>query len=110
MIWIKIILNKKPTLLKKFINKTERMTNSEKKIYAELDKANAHPYGARPFKRENYINKFKVLTDKIIDKKESSRFLKTVQNLKNLKSGELFKLNIMVSKKYLKRNKLKGIF
>jgi len=84
--------------------------NNGKKIYAQLDKADAHPHGARPFKRENYINKFKVLTDKIIDKKESSRFLKTVQNLKNLKSGELFKLNILVSKKYLKRNKLKGIF
>ena len=76
----------------------------------QLDKADAHPYGTRPFKRENYINKFKILTDKIIDKKESFRFLKTVQRLKNLKSGELFKLNIMVSKKYLKRNKLKGIF
>ena len=84
--------------------------NNGKKIYAQLDKADAHPYGARPFKRENYINKFKILTDKIINKKESSRFLKTVQRLKNLKSGELFKLNIMVSKKYLKRNKLKGIF
>ena len=84
--------------------------NNGKKIYAQLDKADAHPYGTRPFKRENYINKFKILTDKIIDKKESSRFLKTVQRLKNLKSGELFKLNIMVSKKYLKRNKLKGIF
>ena len=83
---------------------------SGKKIHAQLDKANAHPYGTRPFKRNNYINKFKILTDKIIDKKESSRFLKTVQNLKNLKSGELFKLNIIVSKKYLKRNKLKGIF
>jgi len=84
--------------------------NSGKKIYAQLDKADAHPYGARPFKRKNYISKFKFLTDKIIDKKESFRFLKNAQNLKKLKPGELFKLNIVVGKKYLKRNKLKGIF
>ena len=30
----------------------------EKKYTEELDRADAHPYGARPFKRENYINKF----------------------------------------------------
>ena len=50
--------------------------------------------GARPFKRKNYINKFLTLTDGILDKKESARFLKVVQNLKNLKAGELNKLNI----------------
>ena len=58
--------------------------NNGKKITEELDKADAHPYGARPFKRENYINKFKILTEGIIDKKESDRFLKVVQNLKIL--------------------------
>jgi len=107
--WTKKYHNPNPRN-KSFGAKVKVSLNNGKKIYAQLDKADAHPYGARPFKRENYINKFKILTDKIIDKKESSRFLKTVQRLKNLKSGELFKLNIMVSKKYLKRNKLKGIF
>ena len=76
----------------------------------ELDKADAHPYGARPFKRKNYINKFLTLTDGIIDKKESDRFLKSVQNLKNLKPGQLDKLNIVVRKSKLKRNLKKGIF
>jgi 2-methylcitrate dehydratase len=45
-----------------------------------------------------------------LDKKESDRFLKIVQNLKNLKSGELDKLNIEVKKSDLKRNLKKGIF
>ena len=63
-----------------------------------------------PFKRENYINKFLTLTEDILDKKESDRFLKTVQNLRNLKSGQLHKLNIEVSKNRLKRNSKKGIF
>ncbi len=81
-----------------------------KKYTEELDRADAHPYGARPFKRENYINKFNILTDKIISKKESERFLKDVQNCRNLKNGQLYKLNIEISKKYLKRNKKTGIF
>ena len=84
--------------------------NSGKKIIEELDRADAHPYGARPFKRQNYINKFLTLTKDILEKKESDRFLKTVQNLKNLKSGQLSKLNIEVRKSKLKRNFKKGIF
>ena len=81
-----------------------------KKIVEQLDRADAHPYGARPFKRQNYIQKFLTLTDGILDKKESLRFLKTVQNLKNLKSGELNKLNIQVKRSKIKKNTKKGIF
>ena len=40
-----------------------------KKLLNNLDRADAHPYGARPFKRQNYINKFLTLTDGIIDKR-----------------------------------------
>ena len=82
----------------------------EKKVTEELERADAHPYGARPFKRENYIKKFKILTDEILSKKESERFLKTVQNLKYLKNGQLNKLNIEVSNKKIKKNKKKSIF
>merc|ERR1711991_212043 len=66
--------------------------NNGKKVTEELEKADAHPYGARPFKRESYIKKFKILTDKILSNKESERFLKIVQNLKYLKNGQLNKL------------------
>ena len=45
-----------------------------------------------------------------LDKKESGRFLKTVQNLKKLKSGQLSMLNIEVKKSKIKRNLKKGIF
>ena len=80
------------------------------RLSEELDKADAHPYGARPFKRENYINKFLTLTEDIISKNESNRFLKTVQNLRKLKSGQLNKLNIEIKKSKLKRNLKKAIF
>ena len=84
--------------------------NNGKKITEEQGVADAHPYGLRPFKRENYINKFQTLTENILDQKESNRFLKVVQNLKKLKSGQLDKLNIEVKKSKLKRNFKKGIF
>ena len=84
--------------------------NNGKKIIEQLDRADAHPYGARPFKRQNYIQKFLTLTDGILDKKESSRFLKTVQNLKNLKSGELNKLNIQIKRSQIMKNTKEGIF
>ena len=81
---------------KSFGAKVVVILKNGKKIIQELDRADAHPYGARPFKRENYINKFLILTEGIIDSKESDRFLKTVQNLRQLKSGQLDKLNIEV--------------
>ena len=84
--------------------------NNKEKIVEELDRADAHPYGLRPFKRQNYIRKFLTLTDGILNKKESSRFIKIVQNLKKLKSGELNKLNIEVRKNQIKKNIKKGIF
>ena len=71
--------------------------NNGKKIIVELDKADAHPYGARPFERKNYIKKFITLTKDIISKKESERFLKTVQNLRKLKSGLIpYQLNFVL--------------
>ena len=84
--------------------------NNSKKITEKLDRADAHPYGTRPFKRQNYINKFLTLTEGILERKESNRFLKTVQNLRNLKTGQLDKLNIEVRKSKLKQNNKRGIF
>jgi 2-methylcitrate dehydratase len=81
-----------------------------KNISEQLERADAHPYGARPFERKDYINKFKILTNNIISRQESLRFIKVVQNLKKLRNGQLNKLNIEVDKKYLKTNNKKGIF
>ena len=81
-----------------------------KKITEQQDRADAHPYGSRPFKRKDYIKKFLTLTENILDINESNRFLRTVQNLKKLKSGQLDKLNIQIKKSKLKRNLKKGIF
>ena len=84
--------------------------NNGKKFSEQLERADAHPYGSRPFQRKDYIKKFKTLTDNIISRKESLRFIKTVQDLKKIKKGQLTKLNIEVSKRYLKKNSKIGIF
>ena len=80
-------------------------------ISEEINVADAHPAGKKPFTRKEYINKFKTLTDGIISKKESDRFLKCVQNLPKLKAKDLVGLNVEIknSIKDKSRNS-RGIF
>jgi len=78
------------------------------KIEDQLGIADAHPNGKRPFKRQNYINKFKTLTANIIDQKESERFLEDVQNLKEINKSELHKLNVEVVSDLLKQRSSKN--
>ncbi len=80
------------------------------KIVDEISVADAHPGGNRPFERSNYIEKFQTLTQGIITANESERFLKVVQNLRKLKSGELTKLNVEVKGKLLRTKSKKAIF
>ena len=81
-----------------------------KKIEDEISVADAHPSGNRPFERYNYIEKFQTLTKEIITPKESDRFLNVVQNLRKLKSGELYKLNVEVKKRPQRKKVGKTIF
>ena len=107
--WTKKYHNPNPKN-KSFGAKVMVTLKNDKKIIESLNRADAHPYGKKPFKRKNYINKFLTLTKNVITKKESDRFLKVVQNLKKIKPGSLYKLNIVVNKKHIKKNKKKGIF
>jgi len=66
------------------------------KIKSKLGVADAHPNGNKPFKREDYIHKFKTLTSNLIDQKESERFLSNAQSLRELDKSDLYKLNIEV--------------
>jgi len=82
--------------------------NDGKQIEDEISVADAHPSGKRPFTRSNYIEKFNSLTDGTVDTKEAKRFIKEVENLRKLKSNELFKLNIEVRKKIARKSKEKS--
>ncbi len=72
--------------------------------------ANAHPLGARPFVRENYVAKFRALTDGVVDASEQDRFLNVVQGLTELKAEDLDGLNIQIPTDALVTNSAKGIF
>ncbi|MEO0612610.1 MAG: MmgE/PrpD family protein [Pseudomonadota bacterium] len=76
----------------------------------ELGIANAHPFGARPFGRAEYIQKFKTLTDDILEAHESARFLDLVQHLPDLNAGQVRELNPVAPAGYLEENAAKGIF
>ncbi len=79
-------------------------------IEDEMAIANAHPLGARPFGRAEYINKFRILTDDILDQAESARFLELVQRLPDLSAAEVRALNPVVADGYLVENTAQGIF
>jgi 2-methylcitrate dehydratase len=120
-LWRKIVTRENKKWTKKYHDKDPKkkcfggkviikMENG-KTISEEINVADAHPAGKRPFGRTEYINKFKTLTDGIISKKESVRFLKLVQNLRKLKAKDLKGLNVEVLPAVKRRSKnSKGIF
>jgi 2-methylcitrate dehydratase len=71
--------------------------------------ANAHPLGAKPFARADYIHKFQTLTEAIITPQESKRFLDAVQQLPDLTADDLSRLNIELPEKQLAKGRA-GIF
>jgi 2-methylcitrate dehydratase len=79
---------------KAFGGRVEIFFKDGSKLVDELAVANAHPLGARPFERADYIRKFKMLTDGLITTRESNRFLESVQDLPRLGPGELAALNV----------------
>ncbi|MBF0809243.1 MmgE/PrpD family protein [Rothia nasimurium] len=63
----------------------------------EIAVADAHPLGARPFAREDYIGKFRKLAEGKVAEAEQDRFIEAAENLANLGAGELDALNITAS-------------
>ncbi|MGV2982462.1 MmgE/PrpD family protein [Microbacterium sp. AGC85] len=61
----------------------------------EIAVADAHPLGARPFARENYINKFRLLAEPVLSPEEIERFLSLVQRLPELSAAEVAELSII---------------
>ena len=64
-------------------------------IADEIAVADAHPLGARPFSREDYIRKFRTLAAGIVSEEEQERFLAAAQDLENL--TDLRELNVRVT-------------
>ena len=79
-------------------------------IEDELGVADAHPRGARPFGREQYVTKFRTLTDGVLDQAEQERFLHTAAQLSTLTAEELSGLSFTVDPQRLGSEPPKGIF
>jgi 2-methylcitrate dehydratase len=78
----------------------------------ELSLPNAHPKGAKPFVRADYIKKFRMLTDGLIKPEEQNRFLEKVQELPKLRADELRGINIEGHFNFIanERKRQNGIF
>ena len=63
-------------------------------IVEEKAVADAHPSGARPFARADYIAKFRTLTAGVLSTGEQDRFLETAQRLPELRADELSGLTV----------------
>ncbi|WP_166998845.1 MmgE/PrpD family protein [Paramicrobacterium fandaimingii] len=65
-------------------------------ITDEIAVADAHPLGARPFARTNYIEKFRTLAEPVVEQGEIDRFLDVAQRLPELEPHELAGLTFTV--------------
>ena len=74
---------------KAFGGRLEARLRDGSTIVAEIAVPDAHPLGAAPFGRRQYIEKFRRLADGVLDDAEIERFLGVAQNLVNLTSNEL---------------------
>ncbi|MFS0794601.1 MmgE/PrpD family protein [Microbacterium sp. 1P10AE] len=61
----------------------------------EIAVADAHPLGARPFAREGYIRKFRLLAEPVLTPEEIERFLDLAQRLPELTADEVLQLTIV---------------
>jgi 2-methylcitrate dehydratase len=71
-----------------------RLANGET-IVDEIAVADAHPLGARPFAREDYVRKFRLLAEPVLAPEEIERFLELAQRLPELTADEVGELSIV---------------
>src|SRR5882672_2851914 len=94
---------------KAFGGRLEILFKDGSRIEDQLAVANAHPLGAKPFGRADYIRKFQILTEGTISSRESQRFLDAAQKLQELEATDLRQLNIELPGETLAKGR-SGIF
>ena len=71
-----------------------RLANGET-IVDEIAVADAHPLGARPFARADYIRKFRILAEPVLEPAEIDRFIALAERLPELTADEVRELNFI---------------
>ncbi|SJM68618.1 MmgE/PrpD family protein [Gulosibacter sp. 10] len=72
--------------------------------------ADAHPLGARPFAREQYVRKFRTLAEGVLEPAEIERFLRLAERLPELTAAELGELTITAAPGTLTPAPIDGLF
>ena len=93
-----------------FGGRVEIMLTDGTVISDEIAVADAHPAGARPFGREQYIAKFRMLAEGVIDPEVQDRFLDAATRLPGLDAGELGRLTLPGSTTANEPPQTRGIF
>ncbi|MBO9554723.1 MmgE/PrpD family protein [Cellulomonas sp.] len=86
---------------KAFGGRVEITTTSGEVVVDEIAVADAHPLGARPFTREQYVAKFRTLADGVLPDVEIDRFLAVAQRLPDLRPDELGGLTVVAPRDVL---------
>ncbi|CAM3724809.1 MmgE/PrpD family protein [Occultella aeris] len=80
---------------KAFGGRMEITTVDGQRIVEEIAVADAHPLGARPFERAQYVEKFRTLADGVLEPAEIDRFLAVAARLPELEPGQLSQLTVV---------------
>lgn len=64
-------------------------------VVDEIAVADAHPLGARPFARADYVRKFRILAEPVLEAAEIERFLALAERLPELTADEVRELSIV---------------
>jgi 2-methylcitrate dehydratase len=67
------------------------------RIVDEIAVADAHPLGMRPFTRPDYVRKFRMLAEPVLDAAEIERFLGLAERLPQLTVAEVGELNVIAT-------------
>lgn len=95
---------------KAFGGRIEILFKDGDKVVDEMAVANAHALGKTPWQRPQYVNKFKMLCEGMVNDKEQKRFLGLVDRLPQLAASEIRELCPIVDIGKLAFNTREGIF
>lgn len=80
---------------KAFGGRAEITLTDGSRVVEEIAVADAHPLGARPFARADYVRKFRILAEPVLAPEEIERFLDLAQRLPELTPDEVAQLTIV---------------
>jgi 2-methylcitrate dehydratase len=77
-----------------FGGRVEVLLRDGTRVVDEIAVADAHPLGAHPFTREQYVAKFRALAEPVLEPVEIERFLALAERLPGLTAAEVAQLTI----------------